>query len=284
MPRTECISTVNDLRALDGKEAFPWVLKADGTWGGGGVRIAQTRVEAEQSFVELRRTFVFKRVIKRLAVNRDSFWVRPWWNHVKPAVVVQSHVQGRPANCAVLCLQGTVLAVIGVEVVSADGLTGPANVVRVVDNAEMNFAAERIASRLGLSGFFGLDFMIDESGAAHLIEMNPRATPLCHLRLGKGRDMIGALEALLLSQPLQEAPSITENDRIAYFPQAWAAGRELLDGCFQDIPISEPALVQELLHPWPDRSLLFRGMNRLQRMKSFAVKQPPSADRGHMIK
>jgi hypothetical protein len=138
--------------------------------------------------------------------------------------------------------------------------------VRVVDNAEMMSAAERIASRLGLSGFFGLDFMIEDgSGAAYLIEMNPRTTPLCHLRLGKGRDMAGALSAQLAGQPLLEALPITQNEMIAYFPQAWNGDRDVLQSCFQDIPQGEPDLVQELLHPWPDRTLLFRLFNHIKR-------------------
>jgi predicted ATP-grasp superfamily ATP-dependent carboligase len=177
---------------------------------------------------------------------------------------VQSYIHGRPANCAVVCWKGRVLAGIGVEVVASDGTTGPASVVRVVDNAEMMFAAERIASRLGLSGFFGLDFMIEQgTGASYLIEMNPRTTPLCHLRLGKGRDMAAALWAQLSGQPFQEVPPVTQNEIIAYFPEACKS--ELLQSCFEDIPQGEPELVQELLRPWPNRTMLFRLFSRLKR-------------------
>jgi predicted ATP-grasp superfamily ATP-dependent carboligase len=197
--------------------------------------------------------------VKRAIVNRDPFWLRPWWNHVRPAVIVQSYIVGRPANCAFLCWKGEVLAGIAVEVVSSDGMTGPASIVRVVDNAEMMLAAERIARRLCLSGFFGLDFMIEDGGnASYLIEMNPRCTPLSHLQLGKGRDLIGALAAKLLVQPLPETPPVTENELIAYYPQAWHCHSEFLGVSFQDIPRGEPRLVEELMRPWPDRSLLYR--------------------------
>jgi predicted ATP-grasp superfamily ATP-dependent carboligase len=54
----------------------------------------------------------------------------------------------------------------------------------------MMFAAERLAHRLDLSGFFGLDFMIeDNTETTYPIEMNPRCTQFCHLQLGKGRDI-----------------------------------------------------------------------------------------------
>ena len=44
----------------------------------------------------------------------------------------------------------------------------------MLENREMAVAAERIARRLCLSGLHGLDFMLDEDGRAHLIEINPR--------------------------------------------------------------------------------------------------------------
>ena len=211
VPDTKPIKTVEDLKSWQVGRPFPWVLKGDGTFGGKGVRVAHTPREAEKCFLEIAGMYGAKRAIKRAIVNRDPFWLRPWWRHARPAVIAQAHILGRPANCAVVCWRGRVLAGIGVEVVSALGSTGPATVVRVVDNPEMMLAAERITRRLKLSGFFGLDFMIEDgSGLTYLIEMNPRSTPLCHLRLGNGRDMIGALWAQLAGQSLRETPPVTQ--------------------------------------------------------------------------
>lgn len=266
VPSTGRVNTAEEIEAWRVRESFPWVLKADGTWGGGGVRIIHALEEVEQYKAHLARMFRAGRALKRLVVNRDSFWLRPWWNRARPAVVAQSYIAGRPANCAVLCWKGTVLAGFGVEVVSSEGLTGPASIVRVVDNPEMMFAAERIASRLGLSGFFGLDFMIEEgTGDTYLIEMNPRVTPLCHLRLGKGRDMPGALWAQVAGQDSPDTPPATENEMIAYFPEA--RDSQLLASSFYDVPRGEPELVDELLQPWPNRTLLFRLFNRLSANK-----------------
>ena len=176
-----------------------------------------------------------------------------------PRVAVQSYIGGRPANCAVVCAEGKVLAGIGVEVVAFKEPTGPAAIVRVVDNAEMMLCAERLARRLGLSGFFGLDFMIEDgSGAAYLIEMNPRCTPLCHLRLGKSRDMVGALAAQLSGQPLQETAPVTEKNLIAYYPGALQCKSDLFHSSFHDVPSDEPELVEELLRPWSKRNITTR--------------------------
>lgn len=277
IPETRPIRTVEDFKDWQEGHAFPWVLKADGTFGGRGVRIAQNRKEAEQYFLEMSRPHKFLRVLKRLVVNRDPFWLLPWWNRTSPAVIAQSFVKGRPANCAVVCSEGKVLAGIAVEVVSSDGITGPASVVRVSENPVMLHCAEKIARRLGISGFFGLDFMIDEaSGSTLLIELNPRCTPLCHLQLGKGHDMVEALRAQLSGEAVRETIPVTQNQLIAYFPQAWTSKSEYLDSSFQDIPKDEPELIAELLRPWPDRSLLFKLATRGRALTTSVTSQKPS--------
>ena len=272
VPQTVSIQEPNDLQAWQENQSFPWVLKADETWGGRGVRIVTSREEAERFFFDVSRPFRFRRAVKRMFVNRDPFWFQPWWQSRKPAVIAQAHVQGRPANCGVVCWQGEVLAGIAVEVINSVGATGPASIVRVVHESEMLHCAKRIASRLHLSGFFGLDFMIEDgSGEPYLIEMNPRSTPVCHLRLGAGSDMIGALCAKLTGKPMIDVPPVTEKDMIAYFPQAWSCENDLLQSCFQDIPQGEPDLIQEFLSPWPERSFLFQLNNHLHRAKAAAV-------------
>ena len=274
VPRTARADTTQQLESWRANEPFPWVLKADGTWGGGGVKIVHSPEEIRPSFTQLARMFRLRRALKRLFVNRDSFGLRPWWQRSRRPVSVQSFIHRRPANCAVVCWRGRVLAGIAVEVVASDGLTGPASVVRVVDNPEMMRAASRLAARLGLSGFFGLDFMIEEgTGAPYLIEMNPRTTPLCHLRLGPARDMAAALRSELIGSTDAEPTSVTQNELIAYFPQAWKGNPDLLATSFHDIPQGEPELVKELLHPFPDRTFLFRLFNRLSQS---SVATPPT--------
>lgn len=274
IPEMSRINGKQDLEVWQANHPFPWVLKADGSFGGRGVRIAHTLEQAERFFSQISRPFGAMRVFKRLIVNRDPFWLRPWWNNQRPAVIAQAHIQGRPANCAVVCWKGEVLAGIGVEVVSSEGATGPATVVRIVENPDMMLSARRIAGRLGLSGFFGLDFMIENgSGKTYLIEMNPRSTLLCHLPLGPGRDMIAPLFAKLSGRPLRETMSVTQNDLIAYFPQAWQFKSEFLPSSFQDVPQGEPELVQDLLKPWPDRSLLYRAVAKLYEVATAITKR-----------
>jgi len=101
------------------------------------------------------------------------------------------------------------------------------------------------------------------SGATYMIEMNPRCTPLTHLQLGKGRDMIEALAAQLSGRPVQATTPITLNELIAYFPQSNQCKSEFLRSSFQDIPHGEPALVEDLLRPWPGRSFLYQVLAKV---------------------
>ena len=267
VPHTIELHGDSDLKSRCAEIALPWVIKADGTWGGRGVRVAHSEAEAEQCFSELTRPGRRVDLIKRLMLSRDRGWALFDWKRSQPAVIAQSLIAGRPANCAVVCWQGKVLAAIGVEVVSAQGPKGPATVVRVVESCEMMQAAERITRRLGLSGFFGLDFMIEDgTGATYLIEMNPRCTPLCPLPLGKGKDLAEAFWSQLAGQSPREKPPVTEKALIAYFPQAWNGTSELLDASYHDIPEGEPELIRELLHPWSERSLLGKIFDRARRM------------------
>lgn len=269
LPETRAIRSLADLESLPSGE--PWVLKSDGSWGGHGVRLANDRKQLRQSWEQLMKPLSAARAVKRLVLDRDPFWLRTWWKHTQPNVIAQAYVPGRPANCAVYCRNGRVLAAVYVEVAQSRGATGSATVVRLVHHEEMQLAAERIACRLGLSGFFGLDFMLEkETGAAFLIEMNPRCTPLCHLQLGPGKDPVGALAAQLTGTSFVETAPVTRQETIAYFPQAWHwdPADRLLASSFQDVPWEEPALVQELLRvPFPDRGILARVSNRMRGVK-----------------
>jgi ATP-grasp domain len=270
VPDTEQVNSKSDLESWQEKQGFPWVLKADTTGNGRGVRMAQSFAEARRFLPELTGYYGFGPAIKRLCVHRDPFWLRPWWNGVKPAVIVQSFVHGHPANCGVLCWKGNVLAAIGVEVVSETESMAHSSVVRVVDNHDMMRCGERIARRLNLTGFFGLDFMIEEgTGLTYLIEMNPRPTRLSSLRFSKGRDQIGALCAQLSGQPAREAPPVPENKLIAYFPEVADMDAKFLESCHQDIPEGEPELMQELQQPWPTATLTWRLMDRIKLVKQF---------------
>jgi len=266
-PEMQRVGTVEELRVAVDRLGLPAVLKQDGTWGGLGVVVARSIEQAEESFHKLTQPLSARKALKRLIVNGDPFSILPWLGGVKPTVNVQRFVRGRPANCAAACWEGEVLAISNVEVLRAQDVLGASTVVRAITNHEMSEATRRLVRRLQLSGFCGLDFLLDESGAAHLLELNARSTPLCHLAVGIGRNPLGALAEKVAGMPLRESVQIKENT-IAFFPQAWLLepDSEFLHNGYHDVPWEEPELMQELMKlPWPERSLLAQASGRFRR-------------------
>jgi hypothetical protein len=259
-------------QAID-RFGLPVVLKVDGSWGGLGVVIATTLAEAEQAFASLSARLSAVVALKRLIVDRDSFSLQPWRAGQQPRVNVQRFVAGRPANCAVACWRGEVLACTCVEVLHARNSLGASTVVRRIDNRAMAEAAALMVRELGLSGLCGFDFLIDDSsGAVHLLECNARATPLCHLDLGHGQDPLAAL--LRHVYGIADVARRVVSDRVAFFPQCWLLEPDSLMFAefHHDVPWSEPALIRELVRtPWPERGWIARITGRTRRRNEEPV-------------
>ena len=149
-----------------------------------------------------------------------------------------------------------------VEVITSQGATGAATVVHFIRNEEIELAATLLARKLGLSGFHGLDFMIDgQSGAAYLIELNPRSTQLGHLRLPGQGDLAGALLATMTGETLDASTDCIQGDTVAFFPQTfnWNPKSVYLKSGYHDVPWEEPKLLRELLlEIWPERQWMSR--------------------------
>jgi hypothetical protein len=250
VPKTEVIDDAAALKKWIARVGLPTVLKANGTSGGDGVRIVRTLDEAERAFRSLAAPPLFRRAVKRAVVDRDKTLLWPSLLRRRSVVNAQEFVAGREATSAVACWKGRVLASLHFEVVHKRDSAGPSSVVRVVENSEMSAASQEMVGRLGLSGLHGFDFMVgSHTGSAYLIEINPRATQVGHLRLGPGRDLPAALYAAVSGHAAQVVPKITENDTIALFPQEWMRDPEspFLRSAYHDVPWEEPELLQACL-------------------------------------
>jgi hypothetical protein len=183
-------------------------------------------------------------------------------------VSIQRFIEGRAANRAVACWQGRTLAGISALALQSQGDTGPATVVRIVENAQMTESARRLVESLGLSGLCGFDFVIErDSGVAWLIEVNPRATPVCHLALGSAQDLPVALLNRLDGVQRAARSRVIPGAEIALFPGEWLRDPRspFLRDAFHDVPWSEMALVRECVAtPWEERGLVARLRSWLQ--------------------
>jgi carbamoylphosphate synthase large subunit len=262
IPRTNAVNSEAELRALWRDE--PVVLKLDGTFGGTGVAIARSLAEAVSAYQRLSQPLRAGVAWKRWLINREPIALWSWRKHEAASITMQEFIDGRPANTMFACWRGEVLAIVSVEVITAQGTTGAATVVRLVQNKEIEEAAKKLAKKFCLSGFHGLDFVLDRrDGAAYLIELNPRSTQLGHLRLPGQGNLAGALSAKLNAEPPsgEAALAAIEGETIAFFPQAsqWNPNNPYLKTAFHDVPNDDPELKRELLRKaWPTRRLLYR--------------------------
>ncbi len=261
-PAEADVRSLADVHGHLARAGAPLVLKLDGTAGGRGVAFARTRREAARAFrrLHLKRSVAF--AFKQLLVDRDPFWLVDWAAGRRPSLSAQHVVRGRSGDLAMFCLDGKVLGLAVAEAESCGGETGPSTFVHLADHPMLAVRARALAAELKLSGFFGLDFIVDAaSGEEVVIELNPRMTALCGLAADRPDGPIAAAAAALLGSPAGPAGPERPRVRRAHFPFAWLAhpGDRRLEQCRDDIPPAHPALIAEMLkQSWNHRGPVAR--------------------------
>jgi hypothetical protein len=257
VPNTAVIRDVNDLRSWASESGFPAVLKADGSSSGEGTQVVHDISQAEQALRTLQAPLHLARVLKRALFNRDLRSVRPRLEGRRAVVNAQEYIAGRDATSLVACWKGQVLAGLHFEVIKKQYKYGPASVMRLIENPEIESFVARVVRRLCLSGLHGFDFLLqDGTELPYMIELNPRSTQVGHLSLGPGRDLPGALCAALTGKAARQIAPLTDNPVIALFPQEWLRDRDSvhLQNGYHDVPWEEPELIRACLRSrrkWP---------------------------------
>ena len=268
IPESAIVGARGELHAWLSQHGFPAVIKADCTWGGQGVSIVRNHEEAQRAFGLMKSRPAIVNAAARMLRDRDPSCLLNALKEARRTVTLQEYIPGNPANRAVACWQGQVLAGASVEAIRTQHPTGPATVVQVIENPEMSEAVYRLMRRLGVSGLWGVDFILDAStGAAYLIEANPRATPISHLPLGAGHDLPAALYAQLAGTPPRTTPATIDQDVIVMFPGEWHRdpASPYLRSAYHDVPWDEPGLIQDCIdRPWSERGLVARLWARMR--------------------
>ena len=263
-PATVILSDDHEAEPEFGGLNFPVVVKADGTHGGVGVRLAKDIAEMRHAIGQLKERQpggLHSLLHGRFLSNGNSFSPR--------TICVQQFIEGRPANRALVCSNGKVLAGINVEVIQSQSEFGAASVVRIVDRPEMSAAAERLVEQFRLSGFIGFDFMIDGKGRLWLLEMNPRATPSAYIPTATGQDLAAAIYAQIAGKAIPApAPGKTSNEVVVLFPQELirdpkSAYLESSGAHLYDIPWHEPRLVRACINYALEKGIVKRARRKL---------------------
>jgi predicted ATP-grasp superfamily ATP-dependent carboligase len=184
---------------------------------------------------------------------------------------MQQFIPGKPATTSFACWQGRLLAANHMETLAAQDTNGPASVLRRIENPQMDEAAARLAARFELSGLHGLDYICDEDGQAHLIEINPRSPQTSYLSFGAGHDLVCALVARVDGHARPPRPRIASNT-VALFPQEWMRdpASPYLANAFHDVPWDDPALIRAWMATQQARPAL-------EKWRSFMANSPEGA-------
>lgn len=277
VPKSEVLADSHGLRQWISDNGLPAVLKADCSSGGDGVRVARTLEDAERALRFLQAPPLLARAVKRALFDRDWTLVWPSLFRRRRIINTQAFVAGHEATSAVACWKGQVLAGLHFEVINKGTASGPATVLRLIENVEMSTAAEKMVRRLNLSGMHGFDFMLESgTGNAYLIEINPRSTQVGHLTLGLGRDIPAALFSAISGQSTRPAPELTNDSTIALFPQEWIRdpASPYLQSAYHDVPWEKPELIRACVSARRKQHAWYSQQSRLQ---AFSMARVPRA-------
>jgi hypothetical protein len=254
VPETIALKRQSELDAALEALGLPAVLKTDGSWGGDGVMIANTREEAHAAWRKLSQPVSAIRSFARAVIRSDAHHIHAMMaKPVRPAISIQKFIAGNPATTAFACWQGETVGMVHTDVVARACTTGPASVVQRVESAAMEIAARAVARRFSLSGLHGLDFIRTTRGEVFLLEINPRATQTSYLAFGRGRDPLSGLVEAASGATCHARAASSDNPLIALFPQEWSRNpaSPYLKSAFHDIPWDDPDLLRAWLAVTP---------------------------------
>jgi predicted ATP-grasp superfamily ATP-dependent carboligase len=97
--------------------------------------------------------------------------------------------------------------------------------------------------KYGLNGYAGFDYIVDETGRAFLIEVNPRLMPTGHFSDAFGVDLTAALLAAMRREPAPKS-TFPRHEYVALFPNEWVRDPQstYLQTAFHDVPRDDPAV------------------------------------------
>lgn len=248
IPDTGIVQKLEDLSAWLKQNGYPAVLKVDGTWGGTGVRIVRSWEEATGAFQQLTHALPISEML-RLMSDHDFFPIFAEKSIRGPEITIQKYIEGESANIMFACWEGKVLDSLSVKTLFSVDQLGSSTIVRTMRNAEMQDAGEKLVKSLSISGFCGLDFIIEaKSGCGFLIELNPRATQIGHLEPGGSNSLVNILFKAIVGETLR--PNHFSEETVALFPHILRCRPEAVPSfpnMIQDVPWSEPELTRELM-------------------------------------
>lgn len=250
---------------------YPIVLKKEATFGGQGVMRCWDDRATLGAWYRLQARARWQRGVARFG-TLPAYGVAPLRHALlrrrAAPLIAQQFVDGRIGFRTFVADRGRVLA--GITAIAQEHNPPPfgaSSVVRFIDHPEIEQATAALVRGLDLSGFGGIDFILESgSDAPYLLELNARVTPIAHLGRRLGVDLCAALHGALTGAPATAAAPMREAV-VALFPSElerdphsrWFAS------AYHDVPWDEPAL----LAAWRD--------NLPEPVRAFLAQTEPAA-------
>ncbi|MEP6998736.1 MAG: ATP-grasp domain-containing protein [Betaproteobacteria bacterium] len=167
-------------------------------------------------------------------------------------LLVQSFIPGAYHSQVIAVWQGTPLAGFAWDrQVATLPCKGQTSVLRFVHSPETQAHAETLCKAFGISGFCNVQFVLDDNGRAHLLEINRRIVTHMHMGERVGADLAAAIAGQLRGLPPapRAAPRSAPGPSVAIFPREWLRDprSRWLSNCPVDIPWDDPALLKAML-------------------------------------
>lgn len=169
-------------------------------------------------------------------------------------VTLQRYVPGSVIRHSLIAWNGRVLAQFSAEQIHsrANHPFQAPTVVRLIQAPALREQATRLVISCALSGFVGLDFMVDpQTATPYLIDINPRVNSLTHLGALAGRDVCQALFDAMTGKPLHDEAPVTNTGAYAsIFPYEWLRDRHspYLQSAASDTPWDDLGVLRQTLN------------------------------------
>lgn len=229
------------------KFGWPVVLKKSSGFAGQGVWFCKNEEELTGTYHEVNRPGYWDTIPLLYPFRIGSSSRRACLSD--DSLTVNEAVRGVPAAVAVVAANGKMLgAVAALKVKCHPDAKSPSSVMRFIRNESMFEAAQKLVNHWGVTGFVGFDFIVDDNGAAYLLECNPRPTPLSYMGRQSGCDLCLCLRQYLTGESIP-APSAPSHEFVAHFPNEWQRDSEspYLHEAYHDVPWDDPALFYKLV-------------------------------------